>query len=110
MTVIEEKQDEGTTMWSATAKDTSLASQSEVLSSDEDLLSTNSSEFVREVNNLNNELELKTVRLENEKQEQKRIRNIMMSSHNVSSVNEFDNNRMMLNAKIMNGKRITASR
>lgn len=33
--------------------------------------------------------------------EKKLIRGIMMSSHNVSSINELDNNRMLLNAKII---------
>ena len=37
----------------------------------------------------------------NGRSEAKTMRGIMMSSHNVSSVNDIDNNRMLLNEKIM---------
>jgi len=39
--------------------------------------------------------------VKDKKAEKKIIRGIMMSSHNVSSINELDNNRMLLNAKIV---------
>ena len=45
------------------------------------------------------------------KYEQKLMRGIMMSSHNVSSLNELDNNRLLLNAKIAsaNSRRVAPS-